>query len=59
MGKEVGLVGQKAKIFYEDEGKVQPRIATIVSESAGFLMWENDYGLEAMPLHKIVRVVIL
>ena len=59
MGEMIGLVGKKARIYFEDEGKVKPRIATIVSENAGFLMWENEFGVEAMPLHKIVRVVII
>ena len=59
MGEVIGLVGRKCKIFYRDDqsGKVQPRIATVICEGAGLLTFENEYGIEAMPYGKIIRVV--
>lgn len=54
-----GLVGKKCKIFYEDSGQVKPRVAVVLEESTGFLTIKNEFGTEALPLCKIVRVEVL
>ena len=60
MGEVIGLVGKKCKIFYTDDltGKVQPRIATVISEGVGLLIFENEYGIEGLPYGRIIRVVV-
>ncbi len=55
---EFSLVGKKCKILFEDNGRVLPRIATIKGETGNFLIFENEYGIECFPIHKIVRVEV-
>ena len=55
----MGLVGKKCKIFFEDCGVVKPRIAVVVEEDVVFTTIRNEYGTEAIPTCKIVRVEVL
>lgn len=55
----MGLAGQKVKVFFEDNGQVKPRVAVVVEESVSFLTIKNEYGVEAIPTCKIVRVEVL
>jgi len=55
----MGLVGKKCKIFFDDCGNVKPRIAVVVEEGNSFLTIKNEYGIEALPNIKIIRVEVL
>ena len=55
----MGLVGRKCKIFFDDCGQVKPRVAIVVEEGIAFTTIRNEYGTEAIPTSKIIRVEVL
>jgi hypothetical protein len=55
----MGLAGKKVRVFFEDNGQVKPRVAVVVEESVAFLTIKNDFGVEAIPTCKIIRVEVL
>ena len=55
----MGLEGKKVKIFFKDGESVRCRVALVLEESIGFLIFKTDYGTESIPNANIVRVEVL
>lgn len=53
-----GLTGKKVKLFFDDMGKVLCKVGVIVSEEVTFTQIKTEFGVQAIPTSKIVRMEV-
>lgn len=54
-----GLVGKRVKLFFDDMGKVLCKQGEIISEDIVFVQIKCEFGIQAIPTSKVVRVEVL